>query len=935
MPATVLVVEYEPRYLDRIRHAFAGRPISALIAKDGDEALQLLSQRPQAIVISWILPKLSGADLIRAIRARPEGAEVPILLTVSGYNGRDPRADAHRVGATALLAKPFQESDFLAQVASLLGIDADALTQLERELGDFSIDAPPEKHSAVSHQMAPHEGDKLTSSEIFGDMLGDDESEVSHPTPPPAAARSKPEDEIDELLSQTMVNLRRNRRETSSGNVPTPSEIDRLVEDTLSGLGRRKKQPVPPSPQEPTSTPESAPSDSSAEISIAPLDPAEETISARPGAKFGQFVLREKIATGGMAEIWKAQMHGVEGFEKLVAIKRILPHLSADQEFVDMFINEAKIAARLSHPNIVHIYDLGRASGSYYIAMELVDGHDLKSILRKAAERHHPMSTDLACFIASKIGAALDYAHRKEEGLVHRDVSPQNVLISWEGDIKLCDFGIAKATSKVSHTLIGALKGKLQYMSPEQASGKTIDRRSDVFSLGAVLFEMLTGRKLFSGENEISVLEQVREARVETPSRINDEVSPEIDRIVLKALAREREGRHGSAGEMVRELDQVLYAMRPTPTAADVAVWLNHLWSEDPAKPAVVEPVRPEPEVDARVITIAVPPPPPDPAAERTAARRERSAQVAHATMERHAPFAAPQQKKPGGRRGLMIAAAIVLVALAAAGGFAVLRSRSATPAESEPAIARVDPAPPGATSDRPAEPAPLSPELPPAETATILEDDTAADIPLSGAMVDEEVNRRLEAERRRLEQLRARQLAESAPAPRRKAAQPPPATSREAELPPEGEAPSAKSAVEAGPEDEPAPSAPGPTPVRAETIAQPVSQPPVTQTAPPPSRAGDYVSPGTPGLTDAVLVNLRRVSYPQMAKMRRIEGIVVLQALVSETGKVLEVKVLRGPGSGLDEAAMDAVRGGTFRPGMRNGVAVKSHKTLTVPFKL
>src|SRR5258707_11600051 len=249
----------------------------------------------------------------------------------------------------------------------------------------------------------------------------------------------------------------------------------------------------------------------------------------------------EKLATGGLGEVWKARMRGVKGFQKIVVIKKILPHLSDNQDFIEMFVDEAKLAAQLNHNNIIHIYDLGKIQSSYYIAMEYIDGDDLKNILKTAQERDQPLSIEIALFAASKIAAALDYAHRKhdfegkEMGLVHRDVSPQNVLISQEGDIKLCDFGIAKAASKASHTQAGALKGKLQYMSPEQAWGRAIDRRSDIFALGAVLFEMLTNRKLFTGENEMSILEQVREAKVEPPSKFNEDVTPEIDRIVFKA----------------------------------------------------------------------------------------------------------------------------------------------------------------------------------------------------------------------------------------------------------------------------------------------------------------------------------------------------------------------------------------------------------------
>src|SRR5688572_28788702 len=237
--------------------------------------------------------------------------------------------------------------------------------------------------------------------------------------------------------------------------------------------------------------------------------------------------------------------------------------------------------------------------------MEYIDGFDLKAILRRGEERDHPMAVELALFIASKVASALDYAHRKKDfeeremGLVHRDVSPQNVLISQEGDIKLCDFGIAKAASKASHTQAGALKGKLQYMSPEHAWGRTIDRRSDIFALATVLFEMLTGRKLFTGDNELSILEQVREARVTPPSQANEEVTPEIDRIVLKALQKDPKDRYQTAGEMARDIDAILYSFKPTPTSADLAIYMHRMSSAEP----VTQISEPEP-------VIPTPPPP-------------------------------------------------------------------------------------------------------------------------------------------------------------------------------------------------------------------------------------------------------------------------------------------------------------------------------------
>ncbi|MCA1732382.1 MAG: protein kinase, partial [Acidobacteria bacterium] len=582
MAETVLVIEYEPRYLDRLRDAFAGTPVTLTFARDGREALEALGRvRPSAVILSWILPKTDVTQLIASIHGSGD-PRIPILLTVSGYSGRDSHADARRVGAEDLLAKPFSQEDLLARIEALLGHPIERGTP-------SAPPAPSGFHPAPTHAVAAGESERIGSEEIFGELT-DAPPGQSLPTPArEGEAPPRPEkDDLDALLDQTLITLRRKKVSAASLKPEPMAELDRLVEDTLSGLRRKSHAPprppaaeVPSAEAEPFPEPEAEP-DSAPDSQAAVAEPIEgdETQTARPGARFGQFVLRERIATGGMAEIWLAQMQGVEGFEKLVAIKRILPHLAADQEFVGMFIDEAKIAARLNHPNIIHIYDLGKAADTYYIAMELVDGHDLKSILRRASERGHPMEPSLAIFVASRVAAALDYAHRKEPGLVHRDVSPQNVLISWDGDIKLCDFGIAKATSKVSHTQSGALKGKLQYMSPEQASGSSLDGRSDVFSLGVVLYEMLTGRKLFRGESEISVIEQVRDAKVVAPSLANDEVSPEIDRIVLKALAREPEKRYATAAEMGRDLEQVLYGFKPTPSVADLAVWMHRLWAE-------------------------------------------------------------------------------------------------------------------------------------------------------------------------------------------------------------------------------------------------------------------------------------------------------------------------------------------------------------------
>jgi hypothetical protein len=283
----------------------------------------------------------------------------------------------------------------------------------------------------------------------------------------------------------------------------------------------------------------------------------------------------------GMAEVFKAKRGGVEGFEKIVALKRILPHLSDNKEFLDMFVDEAKMVAGLAHPNIVQIFDLGRIEKSYYIAMEYVHGHDLRTIMKRAREKGLRMPLDLSLRVVSQVCAALEYAHRKKDErgrpmeIVHRDVSPQNILISFEGEVKLVDFGIAKAATKASNTDRGALRGKLLYMSPEQAWGRAIDRRSDVFSLGIVLYEMVTETKPFIGAGtEMTILELVRQCVITPAREVNPRVPEALDRVIMKALAREPGERYQDAGQMQRGLERFLRE-RPPVTARDLARFLE------------------------------------------------------------------------------------------------------------------------------------------------------------------------------------------------------------------------------------------------------------------------------------------------------------------------------------------------------------------------
>jgi protein kinase-like protein len=330
-----------------------------------------------------------------------------------------------------------------------------------------------------------------------------------------------------------------------------------------------------------------APAAPAARPAVPAPPPAPAAAQAASGQEtYGPYQLLEKIAVGGMAELFRAKRTGVEGFEKVLAVKRILPHLSDNKEFVDMFIDEAKMVAGLAHPNIVQIFDLGKIEKSYYIAMEYVHGRDLRSILRRAKERGLVMPRELAVLVASRVCSALEYAHRKKDDrgqkmkIVHRDVSPQNILISFEGDVKLTDFGIAKAATKATAHESGALRGKLLYMSPEQAWGKPMDRRSDIFSLGLVLYEMITDQRPFLGSSELSILEMVRECRIAPPRSVNADIPEDLEQAAMKALARDPDERYDDAADMQKDLERHLHAGRP-PTGADIARFMQQIFEQE------------------------------------------------------------------------------------------------------------------------------------------------------------------------------------------------------------------------------------------------------------------------------------------------------------------------------------------------------------------
>src|SRR5215831_17393005 len=309
---------------------------------------------------------------------------------------------------------------------------------------------------------------------------------------------------------------------------------------------------------------------------------------------FGKYYLLERINVGGMAEVFKAKTFGVEGFERLLAVKRILPNIAEDEEFITMFIDEAKIAVQLQHANIAQIFDLGKVDESFFIALEYVHGRDMRSIFDRMRNKGESLPIAMACYVTMQVCEGLDYAHNKRDGqgqelnLVHRDISPQNVLCGYDGEIKLIDFGIAKAAGKASKTQAGILKGKFGYMSPEQVRGLPIDRRSDIFSVGIVLYELLTNERLFVGESDFSTLEKVRNVEIMPPSSYNKKIPEELERIVLKVLAKDPEDRYQNAIDLHDDLQALLHSIGQFYSRKDLSAWMKKIFAaeieEDSAK---------------------------------------------------------------------------------------------------------------------------------------------------------------------------------------------------------------------------------------------------------------------------------------------------------------------------------------------------------------
>jgi serine/threonine-protein kinase len=806
-----------------------------------------------------MLPKLHGFDLCsKIVREFPE--KVPVIIVTNVYKEDKYKNEAIRTyGASAYFVKPYDEEKLLSTIYNFLGIKKEE--EIEEEL--------PEPDT------------------VLETILSTDNKE------PKIKEKKMKDEDIEKKLQETLSSLEMEIMKKES-RAEVEKEIETKLETTLAELGieieREKKKKIE-KPEKPK-----------------PEKPKEEL------SRLGEYILLEKIGSGGMGEVFKATRKGVEGFEKTFAIKRIHPHLVEENEkVITMFIDEAKIASQLSHPNIVHIYDLGKIDNYYYIAMEYVLGKDLEVILNRLRKRNQLMPYEYASLIGIKICQALDYAHRKHDssgkimGIVHRDVSPKNILISYEGEVKLTDFGVAKAASKIHQTIPGGIKGKIPYMSPEQAKGEEIDHRSDIYSLGSVLYEMCTGKKAFTGETDIAILDKVRKGEVTLPSQINPKIPKQLESIILKAMKYKPEDRYQSVNELKKDLEKFLISYKgEIPTYVDIARFMSELFSDEiKEKGIIIETLR-EPHISPKIkekkkVTPPVPPTIPE------------EKEVEKPRLEK-APFEEYEEEKKKSPLPLIIG----LVAILLIGGGALYYfkfGKTSPTSQVKPVIT-----PPSKVEEEKA------PEQPQAELAQkqpqkteeqpVVSQPPTPQKPAPTPTISRRTRERTPAPARETRKRVTRPT--PTPQPQSPAVSPPSEPKTTEEKPP----------TEVPKEEKP------PTPEPEKVTPEKETQ--QTKITPPQQKikTGDIVPLNQ---VDSEPVVLKRVEpkYPPIAKRMGVSGVVIINALISENGDVIQtviIKGIKGP-YGLNEAAEKAVQQWKFKPALKDGVRVKVWKLIPIRF--
>ena len=874
-----------------------------------------------------------------------------------------------------------------------------------------TIAPPPISEPETKPVSAAENEMTFTSEDLFTDIIESVERELQSTSFTPKGNSRPDTSPIPEVVPTISMSAEDFAKAEGDLGANFNLELEKKLTSTLSGL--RKEFAAASAKASETPAPSPAPtqdSDTGATVQLSGETvkealAAQEAAATEKGINFGQYLLLEKIATGGMAELFKAKRKGVEGFEKILAIKRILPHMSDNDEFITMFIDEAKLAAQLTHQNICQIFDLGKIENSYYIAMEYVHGKDLRAGLRASRSKKKPFPVELAILVISKISSALDYAHRKRDAngqplnLVHRDISPQNILISYEGEVKLVDFGIAKAASKAHVTQHGALKGKLLYMSPEQAWGKAVDKRTDIFSLGVVLYEMLTGAPLFLDENdtEVTILEKVREARIGPVRELNPKVPESLEKILVKVLHKNPDERYQTALDLQKDLDDFFYSEGYNATSGSLANYAQSLFPEEwgkeaGAKDTVViekeitealsfslgaekeqpkeepalsaplvqeEPARPKREGRIKIVPSAekqIEPPTPslesEPVVEVQNAVKPSKPSVPQEFQLTPPGITTPAPEKSNLMTYIGIIAAFVITVIIAVYLF---RPKPQEPTDSQPQATQ----------------APV--QKPVAEPPTVVPTENQQTPPPVTAPADgkdkqqekiDELQKKVEEEEKKLGDKKAaedkkkedaqkaeeaQKKAEAAKLEAQKAAQvEQEAKTESAAIPPveeqQAQAVEVETPVPVPPqqgESEPAPVQAQEAPVQqqqdpppSEVIQSPTQEPPAP--AKPEVQEGQLVDLA-PDVVKPVIVSRANPSYPPVAAAKKVEGTVLLSVLVSETGQVADVKVLRGAGgsTGLNEAAVSAVKKWKFQPAVKDGKRVKVWVTYPIVFKI
>jgi serine/threonine protein kinase len=454
-----------------------------------------------------------------------------------------------------------------------------------------------------------------------------------------------------------------------------------------------------------------------------PRPRASSVFGLSAGSTLGKYEILRKLATGGMAEIYLARVRGTAGFEKLVVLKRILPNVAEDPAFVQMFLDEARLAATLHHPNIADVYDVGEDDGTFFFTMEFIHGQDARTIQLVTRKRGERIPLEVALAIIDGTAAALDYAHEKTGpdgaplGLVHRDVSSNNVLVSHDGAVKLVDFGIARANSQQHKTQTGTLKGKIPYMSPEQCRGLPIDRRSDLFSLGVLLYELTVGHRPFRGEADFAIMDAIVSHGAKPPTQVVSSYPPQLEAIVMKLLERAPSDRYQTGEQLLGDLHELMARHRLWAPPRVLGKHMRSLFGdrieaweaaekegvafvEHVAQTITSESQRSELVTPPSLVTAAPP----------MVARLAPSHRIAPTPPTAPPPLA---MTPPRTRRGLVVAIAVIAVSLCAIAGYAVLGGKKTAPAsEARPVV--MTPSAPAVTTSQPTPPIERPPDAAP-----------------------------------------------------------------------------------------------------------------------------------------------------------------------------------------------------------------------------